>query len=126
MKRLEQIITDFQKALVKLESAINEAENDLEIDGAIQRFEFCFELCWKTLKVYLEDEGIMSNSPKGCIKEAYKMDIINNEAVWLNMLTDRNSTSHIYDEKISREIFKKIKDTYLGELKGVMEKINNL
>jgi len=39
-----------------------------------------------------------------------KIVIIEDEELWLNILMDRNSTSHIYDENISIAICKNIND----------------
>jgi nucleotidyltransferase substrate binding protein (TIGR01987 family) len=113
---------ELKKAYLRLLSAIKEAKTDLEIDGVIQRFEFTFELTWKFLKEYLYDQGVICNSPKSCLKEAYKLNLIDNEEIWLNMLKDRNLSTHIYDFETSRDIFKKIKELYIFEL----EKIINL
>jgi len=53
----------FCKALNKLDDGIKKAKDQLDNDGVIQRFEFAFELCWKTLRLYLMDEGILTRSP---------------------------------------------------------------
>jgi nucleotidyltransferase substrate binding protein (TIGR01987 family) len=113
---------ELKKAYLKLLSAIEEAKNYLEMDGVIQRFEFTFELTWKFLKEYLYDQGLICNSPKSCLKEAYKLNLIDNEEICLNMLKDRNLSTHIYDFETSRDIFKRIKELYIFEL----EKIINL
>ena len=43
------------RALARLEDALAVPESaPLAIDGTIQRFEFVFELCWKTMKALLE------------------------------------------------------------------------
>ena len=36
-----------------------DALNPLEKEGVIQRFEYCFELAWKTMKDYLEEGGFV-------------------------------------------------------------------
>lgn len=123
MKRLNQCREDFGNAFKKLEEAVTDAESDLEIDGTIQRFEFTFELMWKFLKIFLESEGIICRSPKECLKEAYKGEIIENENLWLNMLSDRNLSVHIYDMETSREIFDRIKTLYLSEFQKIKKKI---
>ena len=117
------ILENFSNALERLEEAVNKAQTELEIDGAIQRFEFTFEQAWKSLKKFLEDEGIMCNSPKSCLKEAYAVGFIDNEQIWLNMLTDRNKSVHIYDMATSREIFKNIKRFYVQEFKALKQKL---
>ncbi len=84
-------------------------ESDVFRDALIQRFEFTFEMIWKLLKAYMEDQGIQDiNAPKSVLKEAYAQNLIDDEKVWISMLKDRNLTSHIYSEavavKISRDI----------------------
>lgn len=113
MKRLDQIKDDFRKALTSLEEAVSQAKNDLEIDGAIQRFEFTYELFWKLLKTYLLLEGIVANTPRECFKEAYKLGLLADEEAALRMIDDRNLTTHLYDKSASREVFGRIKSVYV-------------
>ena len=58
-----QKIEHYKSALAQLNKAVdawNAAPTDaLYRDGLIQRFEFTFELAWKSLKEYLEDQGLM-------------------------------------------------------------------
>ena len=75
MSKFETKLTNFSNALERLKEAIEEFEKDNSSnvirDGVIQRFEFTYELAWKTTKEYLEDIGIVDkNSPKAVIKEA--------------------------------------------------------
>lgn len=69
--------------------------------GLIQRFDFITELAWKSLKDYLEDQGLSISmaSPRAVLKEAYASGIVDDETVWNEILQARNLTSHIYDEK---------------------------
>lgn len=113
MKRLEQITSDYKNALDSLKEAVNIAESELEIDGVIQRFEFTFELFWKLLEVYLETEGIIANSPKSVLKEAFAIGLFSDEQNVLKMLDDRNETTHIYNKEKSREIFCRISEKYI-------------
>jgi nucleotidyltransferase substrate binding protein (TIGR01987 family) len=113
MKRLEQTENDFTNALKALEEAVSEATSDLEIDGAIQRFEFTYELFWKLLRAYLQRQGIIVNTPKECFKEAYKLGILQDEETALRVVDDRNLTTHLYDKATSREVFGRIKSVYV-------------
>ncbi len=73
----------------------------LEKEGTVQRFEFTFELSWKTLKDYLESEGIVITpvTPRQVLKEAFAAKIIADGQVWIDMLNYRNLLSHVYDER---------------------------
>ena len=119
MKKSDVILklSYFQDALARLETGVEQAVNELDKDGVIQRFEFTFELLWKSLKALLAYEGIECYSPKSCIKEAFKAGKIPDDEIFLDMLEDRNLSSHIYDKHKSEEIFERIKRVYLPFLK---------
>lgn len=123
MKRIEQVRDDFARALAALEDATKVAKNDLEIDGALQRFEFTFELFWKLLKLHLAGEGIVVNSPKQCLKEAFRLELLTEEDKALQMLDDRNMTVHLYDRRITREIFERVKSIYVGMYRDSLDRI---
>ena len=84
-------------------------------DGVIQRFEFCTELTWKTLREYLLDQGYTEiNSPKSVMRQAYADRLINDEQSWIGLLNDRNLTSHLYDEDTAVEIYNRISGIYVN------------
>ena len=97
-----------------LENDISEL-NQLEQEGIIQRFEYTFELAWKTLKDKMEDDGIILDkiSPKSVVTEAYKDKYINDAQTWIQMIGDRNLMSHTYDFEKFKVILKSIKEIYL-------------
>lgn len=112
--RWQQRLGDFDKALARLEEPLNKTSfAELEKDGVIQRFEFTFELAWKTLKDYLEDQGISDvASPKKVLRQAFKENLLTNDELWLQMLEDRNSLTHLYRQDMSEHIFQEIKNNY--------------
>ena len=112
-------IDNFEKALYRLDEAIQRAEDDLDKDGVIQRFEFTVELLWKTLKAILAYQGIECYSPRNCIKEAFKANIIDDDEIILDMMEDRNRSLYIYSEIVSKEIFEKIARIYIKYLKDL-------
>ena len=117
---------NFVSAIEQLKSGILlfSHENDLLRDGLIQRFEFTFELAWKTLKVCFEDEGLVGiNSPKAVLREAFSAGLIDNDNLWLEMLNDRNSTSHIYSQSLAIEICDKIINKYSDEFEKLASQI---
>lgn len=120
-RKLLQSVNNLERALTRLEEALAEdLSNSLLVDGTIQRFEFTIELYWKTLKRILTSEGIETKTPKETLKEAYQVGWLNDETAWLQMLKDRNETSHTYDEEAALRIVRNIKE-YFPEMKTTLE-----
>lgn len=126
MERFEERKRDLIKASNRLEEALSEEISDLAIDGVLHRFEFTFELAWKTMKDYLEYQGIIGKigSPREIIKEAFAAGLIEDGEIWIKMMLSRNELSHLYDEEASREIYNNIKDNYMIEIKKLVSKLN--
>ncbi|MFH1877459.1 MAG: nucleotidyltransferase substrate binding protein [Candidatus Omnitrophota bacterium] len=118
--RIKELLNDFEKALQRLNEALNEdiSKGSVIVDGTIQRFEFTFELAWKLAKNILAFQGIEANSPRSAIKEAFRSKLITDGNGWIDMLEDRGKTSHIYDEKNALEIYEKIKKKHYPLLKA--------
>jgi len=66
-------------------------------------------LSWKTLKKILSYEKAEVSSPREALAKSYQFELIDDEKYWLDMLNDRNTTSHVYNEKAAKEIFERIK-----------------
>jgi len=121
-----QKFENYKRAFIRLSEGIEKLDktDDLQRDGLIQRFEFTFELAWKTLKAIFEDEGLLGmNSPKTVLREAFSADLIQDEEVWLSMLNDRNSTTHIYSEEIAVKICNNITLKYISVFEVLMKQI---
>ena len=119
-KKLDERKGDFCNALNRLEEALKKDLNDdIIIDGIIQRFEFTFEQAWKVMKLYLEDQGILDEAmaPRSTIKCAYKHKLIDDGDIWIEMMLDRNRTSHMYDESTAVSIVGHVKEKYILEFK---------
>ena len=130
--KLEYAIKMFTEAVTRLDEALvikPEGEHSLVIDASIQRFEFSFEMSWKTLKRFLEYKGLEAKSPRDCFKMAFKAGWLTNDDLWSQMIEDRNRTSHTYDKKIAHavygnlvrylEAFKELR----GRLMGIVQSI---
>ncbi len=113
-KRLKEIFEDFKNALERMNEGLKENidDNSMAIDGTTQRFEFTFELAWKLARAILSYNGIAATNPRMVIKEAFSTGLFKDGAGWIEMLGDRNKTSHIYDEYMAREIYSKIKNNH--------------
>jgi len=113
----------FTNAVDRYEEFKNEGFEDVYLDLIVKRFEFTYEMSWKALKRYLEFLGFEPKSPRMTFKEAYAQQLIENEDVWLDMIEQRNLTSHIYDESEIEEILAKrelYKETF-KQLKAKLE-----
>lgn len=128
MNRFSQKKEVFLNALDRLQEALQQEPTELVIDGTLHRFEFTFELAWKLIKSYLEYMGVAetTGSPRETIQNGFKQGIIENGEEWINMMLSRNSLSHIYDEKTSREIYNKIKNNYINLFTKLRERLENI
>ena len=120
MSRLEERIENFNKAYELYNKIRNEYITDKMNDAfrlaLVQSFEVVFELAWKVLKDYLQENGIDVNLPKMVIKEAFNKKTILNGQTWIDMCETRNSTSHEYNMEKVNIMLKKIAYDYYDEL----------
>ncbi|MEW6203575.1 MAG: nucleotidyltransferase substrate binding protein [bacterium] len=116
-------VSKLKDAFTRLREGTLAVTDDLDRDGVIQRFEFTFELLWKSLKIFLEEEGIECRSPKECLRSALRVGLIEDEEVFLDMLEDRNRSTHTYDEKETERIFHRIKDKYIVTIENLINRI---
>lgn len=121
MKKIDNYI----RALAQLEAAVaiykNAQDNSLYRDGLIQRFEFTVELAWKSAKEYLEDQGaiVQYATPRAVLKDAYAAGMIAQPDIWNDILTARNSTSHIYSEDTAITIAAQICNDFLPVMQAL-------
>ena len=110
MANAQWIVDDFAAALAQLESALAEpAERDLIKAGSIQYFEFSFELGWKACKMVSAEQGLPDClSPKVCLRQAFTLGWIGDEAIWLEMLDARNRMAHTYDARKALQIYESL------------------
>ncbi|HOL63580.1 MAG: nucleotidyltransferase substrate binding protein [Elusimicrobiales bacterium] len=119
-------IERLKKVFQKLKEATIKAKDDLDRDGVIQRFEFTTELLWKTLKIVLEYQSIdASQGPKYVVKQAFKFGYIPDDEIILDILNDRNQTSHIYEEKTAEEIYTRISKIYVSKIEEIINHLES-
>jgi nucleotidyltransferase substrate binding protein (TIGR01987 family) len=116
-------------AAARLREAAAQPQTDLVRDAVIQRFEFTFELTWKSLKLYLERQGLDCGGPRSTLKKAFAEGLIQSAEesdLWLQMLEDRNLTSHAYDEALAARIYRHVVQDYATLLGQMSERIQTL
>lgn len=126
-----QKVENYQNALKRLKEAIarylTAPSDTLYRDGLIQRFEFTFELAWKSLKEYMEDQGVVMTiiSPRSVLKEAYAAGMIDNPDIWNEAVDSRNLMSHIYDEETAISIADRVSSEFIVPLTALAEFYKN-
>ena len=95
-------LEEFEKAISRLAEALAQPKNDFLRDSVIQRFEFTFELSWKSAKKIM---GSQSIAPKVVIREMAAQGLISDPQVWFDYLEGRNLSSHTYKEDLAEQIY---------------------
>ncbi|GAA4465888.1 nucleotidyltransferase substrate binding protein [Nemorincola caseinilytica] len=126
--RWEQRFSNFKKALAKLgEVALQENIDDLsdlEKEGMIQRFEYTFELAWKTLQDLLRYKGYLDIAgPNPVLERSLKDGYISGENAWRRMKKSRELTSHTYNSDTADEIAQNIVDEYYDLLTSLEQRL---
>jgi nucleotidyltransferase substrate binding protein (TIGR01987 family) len=122
--RWKQRLQQFSKAERRLAEALSggyELLNSLEQEGVIQRFEYTFELAWKTLKDLLFYEGFDVKSPREVIRQSFKSDYLSADdtEIALDALEKRNLLTHTYEEETMQEALKLIESHFQPMLSRV-------
>jgi nucleotidyltransferase substrate binding protein (TIGR01987 family) len=120
---LREILGVWKTALTTLAEVVSLDETPVVRDAAIKRFEYNFELAWKCVKHCALAEGEGCNSPKSAFKVAFKLGWIKDEGVWLDMLDDRNQTTHTYKEATACVVYAHIR-TYLSALSDLHDALH--
>ena len=123
--RWQQRHRNFNRALTLLREFV-EHEQGQDIlshapivkEGIIHRFQFTFELAWKTLKDKMEYDGIKLDkiAPKLIFKQAFQSKYINDVEIWLRMADDRNRMSHTYNYEAFDQVLANIRNEYFSRL----------
>lgn len=117
-------LKSFEKALLQLGDALEESESPIVRDACLQRFEFSYELLWKTLKIFLEEiHGVRAVSPRQVFKEAFALSIIDEELTFVEMIESRNTLSHTCNEEQAAKIYVK-RAAYLEAMNSVLAQLN--
>lgn len=115
--RWEQRFSNYNKALLQFEMAVNLAHDrplsPLEEQGLIQAFEFTHELAWNVMKDYFDYQGNTAiTGSRDATREAFNKGLIENGEGWMEMVKSRNKTSHTYNEETAKEIVENITQIY--------------
>ena len=99
-------LSSFEKALESLANVLQQPLNQYIRDASIQRFEYTFEISWKTLQRFLKLQGVETGSPKQVFRAAFKAKLIDAVEPWFGFLDARNLTTHTYNENTADEVYR--------------------
>jgi len=66
------------------------------------------------------------NCSKDATREAFKLDLIQEGEIWMDMIESRNQTSHTYNEETTKKISKAILDDHYDEFVKLQKKLEEL
>lgn len=129
--RWQQRFQNYKKALAKLGEAvqldIERPLSELERQGVIQAFEYTHELAWKVMQDFFIYQGNTDiKGSRDATRQAFSVELITDGENWMEMIKNRNLTSHTYNEEISDEIYTNIVHTFYSlflKFQETMERI---
>ena len=116
--RWQQRFNNYLKALSQLEKFYAKGENlsNMEEQGMIKAFEYTYELAWNTMKDFYENQGETGiQGSRDTFNLAFRRGLILDGEIWMQMLQDRNRTSHTYNEETADEISENILNFYFDQ-----------
>ncbi len=117
---MEEILEDFNRAITALKDVLTVEKNKITRDSALLRFQLCFELAWKAIKIRARNEGVECFSPKSCFQTAFQINLVDYDENWLKMINDRNLIVHLYEEETADKIYSR-----LGSYLSLFEKLHS-
>ena len=125
-------LSALEKAISQLVEGLDLASNPnahpLLRDGAIQRFEFTYEVSWKMLKRFLEatsgdPQSIDTLAFSDLIRLGHERGILRSSYdVWALFRKARGTTSYTYDQNKAAEVFQVIPQ-FLGEAQFLLAQL---
>jgi nucleotidyltransferase substrate binding protein (TIGR01987 family) len=126
--RWKQRFYNYQKALVQLTKFIEKGElSELEEQGIIKAFEYTYELAWKVIKDYYEEQGEVSiQGSRDALRLAFQRGLITDGDNWMNMIKSRIASVHTYNLEVAQQINQDIHDIYFQLFIELKEKMESL
>lgn len=120
-------LTNFRLTLDELKKFVSmPIENDRDRAGIIQAFEFTYEQSWKAIQKIAGEQGASIGSPKAAFAFAMQNHWIDpkDEPLWLQLMKDRNLTSHTYKEENAKTVLTHITENYLAMFSSLLDHLN--
>ena len=117
---------NFQAALARLHEALEQNESDFVRDSIIQRFEFTFEMAWKSLFRFLVDKGEdLPEKAWAVLPAAFQSRLIQDVEGWEKLREYRNDTSHEYLLKKAIEVAAFVRGKGVALFDALLERLSH-
>ena len=112
-KSLYRLKEQYENFLNLDKQNLSEINKEAIKESVIQRFESCYDSLWKSLKKYLQEEGVLVEqlvSPKTIFRKAHEAWLIDKEDLksFFDYVDLRIGTSHDYSLVKAEEALKKM------------------
>jgi nucleotidyltransferase substrate binding protein (TIGR01987 family) len=120
--RLRRRYESLSKAFSLLaEAAETQKLSRLAQEGMVRRFEYTFELAWKTIRDYLQAKGSLTTYPRDVLKEASQTGLVRDGEAWLDMLESSDTFAHTYDDACLAEAVTSIRQRFFPSIRELVE-----
>lgn len=126
-ERFEIARRQFETALDRLHEVIALDETGVIRDSLIQRFEFTYELGWKSMFYWMRDQGEkVQEMVKPVIQAAFRCEMIADPQLWERIKDCRDETSHTYNESKAIEVAAFVRAQALGAFDALRDRLKDL
>jgi nucleotidyltransferase substrate binding protein (TIGR01987 family) len=125
--RFEVARSQYNRALDRLQEVVALSETDIIRDSLIQRFEFTYELAWKSMFYWMRNQGEkVPEMQTPIIQAAFRCELIVSPDVWEEMKDQRDETSHTYNEAKAVSVSAFVRSVAVREFEELRAKLNGL
>ena len=125
--RFEVARSQYNRALDRLQEVVALSETDIIRDSLIQRFEFTYELAWKSMFYWMRDQGEkVPEMQKPIIQAAFRCELIVSPEIWEEMKDQRDETSHTYNEAKAVSVSAFVRSVAVREFEELRVKLSGL
>ena len=126
LKQFQAALAGFTALLATDLLPFDETVADGLRNGQLQKFEYCAELAWKSIRAFLlVHDGVEVQSPKAAMKAFYRLNHLNEREYELaiELVEARNLMSHLYQARLFDQVYGNLPQ-YAVLLQGICERLH--
>ncbi len=126
LKKLDQTERALKK-LKEIKTLKGKLDEEILYEVSAKRFEYTFEVLWKTIKLFLSEEGIDCNSPLECFKQFYKVVKLEEKygKYIPKVVRFRNEIVHIYNFDTAKFIYENLEEYVIPLFDEIVKNLRN-